>query len=62
MREASIPVYGLSNDVGEWAALRRELLGIDGYFAGWVISGEVKSRKPELGNLPAPCRPAALCA
>lgn len=42
----SIPVFGLSNDVGEWASKRRKLLGIDQYFAGWVISAEVGKPKP----------------
>jgi len=46
MRARSIPVYGLSNDVGEWAPVRRRLLGIDKYFAGWVISAEVGRPKP----------------
>jgi putative hydrolase of the HAD superfamily len=46
MRARSIPVYGLSNDVGEWALVRRRLLGIDQYFAGWVISSEVRKPKP----------------
>ena len=47
MRENSTPVYGLSNDVGEWAGQRRQVLGIDHYFSGWVISSEVRSPKPE---------------
>jgi FMN phosphatase YigB (HAD superfamily) len=47
MQAHSIPVYGLSNDVGEWATGRRKMLGIDDYFAGWVISSEVKAPKPE---------------
>jgi FMN phosphatase YigB (HAD superfamily) len=47
MRSHSIPVYGLSNDVGEWAPVRRQLLGIDDYFAGWAISSEARSPKPQ---------------
>jgi FMN phosphatase YigB (HAD superfamily) len=46
MHERSIPVYGLSNDVGEWAPVRRRLLGIDQFFSGWAISSEVRKPKP----------------
>ena len=64
MRAHSIPVYGLSNDVGEWASLRRRLLGIDQYFAGWVISSDVGKAKPAPEIYQAlvdmlPCPPAA---
>jgi HAD superfamily hydrolase (TIGR01509 family) len=47
IRRASIPVYGLSNDLGEWAVRRRQLLGVEDYFAGWVISSEVRAVKPQ---------------
>jgi putative hydrolase of the HAD superfamily len=64
MQAHSLPVYGLSNDVGEWAAGRRQMLGIDDYFAGWAISSEVRSHKPEPAiyqHLLAllPCEPGA---
>jgi FMN phosphatase YigB (HAD superfamily) len=64
MRESGVPVFGLSNDVAEWAGKRRATLGIEGYFSGWVISGEVKAFKPQPGiyqhllNL-LPCPPGA---
>jgi len=61
MRSAGIPVYGLSNDVAEWAIARRKSFGIDEYFEGWVISGDVKLYKPDpaiysllLAMLPCP--------
>ncbi len=34
MRTAGIPLYGLSNDVAEWALTRRQAFGIAGYFQG----------------------------
>jgi HAD superfamily hydrolase (TIGR01509 family) len=46
MQSNGIPVYGLSNDVGEWAPERRKLLGIDQYFDRWIISSEVGAPKP----------------
>ncbi len=47
MRTAGIPLYGLSNDVAEWALTRRQAFGIAGYFQGWVISGEARLFKPD---------------
>ena len=47
MREAAVPIYGLSNDVGEWARKRLPRLGLDGLFSGWVFSSEVRSPKPQ---------------
>jgi len=42
-----VPTYSLSNDVAQWAIRRRKHLGIDHYFAGSVISGELGVPKPE---------------
>jgi HAD superfamily hydrolase (TIGR01509 family) len=47
MRAAGVPVFGLSNDVAEWAVARRKTFGIDAHFVHWVISGEVRTYKPQ---------------
>lgn len=46
MQTLRIPVFGFSNDVAEWAPKRRRLHNLDPYFAGWVVSGDLKSPKP----------------
>ena len=48
MRASSTPVFGLSNDVGEWTRKRLPRLGLDGLFAGWIVSSDVRSTKPQL--------------
>lgn len=62
MKAMSIPVFCLSNDVAEWSVKRRRLFHLEQYFSGWVISGDVGSRKPKLGIFHSlekvlPCRP-----
>ncbi|MGE0057314.1 MAG: HAD family hydrolase [Dehalococcoidia bacterium] len=47
LRVQDVPVFSLSNDVAEWASRRRKLHGIDDYFSGAVISGEIGVPKPE---------------
>jgi FMN phosphatase YigB (HAD superfamily) len=47
MRRQSVPVYGLSNDVAEWARKRLATRGLDRFFAGWVFSSEVRAQKPQ---------------
>ena len=47
MRRQSVPVYGLSNDVAEWARKRLARLRLDRFFAGWVFSSEVRAHKPQ---------------
>ena len=47
MRDARIPVFGLSNDVAEWSLHHRQCFGIEGYFESWVVSGEVALYKPD---------------
>ena len=47
MRAHGVPVFGLSNDVAEWAIARRKTLGIEAYFEAWVISGEARLFKPD---------------
>lgn len=37
----------LSNDVSEWSAKLRRRFGLERYVQDWVISGDVKVRKPE---------------
>ncbi len=62
MREMSIPVFCISNDIAEWAMKRRKAFGLEEYLTGWVISGNVGFRKPDLGISQAlakvlPCHP-----
>jgi HAD superfamily hydrolase (TIGR01509 family) len=40
-------LWCLSNDVAEWSQKLRDMYGIRQYFAGFVISGDVKVRKPD---------------
>jgi HAD superfamily hydrolase (TIGR01509 family) len=47
LRADDIPVFSLTNDVAEWAVKRRQLLGIDEYFSGAVLSGVLGVAKPE---------------
>ncbi|HZZ30047.1 MAG TPA: HAD-IA family hydrolase [Pirellulales bacterium] len=39
-------IWCLSNDVSEWSHALREKHGLARYFAGFIISGDVRSRKP----------------
>jgi HAD superfamily hydrolase (TIGR01509 family) len=41
------PVWCLSNDVSEWSVKLRLRFGLDRYLKGFVISGDVGSRKPD---------------
>jgi HAD superfamily hydrolase (TIGR01509 family) len=45
-RDAYTEVWCLSNDVGRWSAKLRRSFGLERFFAGWVISGDVGARKP----------------
>jgi len=47
MNAAQRPVWCLSNDVSEWSAKLRRNLGIESYFEGFMISGDVRLRKPD---------------
>jgi HAD superfamily hydrolase (TIGR01509 family) len=42
-------LYCLSNDVMEWSLLLRKRFSLEGYFGGWIVSGEVGIRKPDPG-------------
>ena len=46
-RASKTPVWCLSNDVGRWSSKLRNNLGIEGYLAGSIISGDVGVRKPD---------------
>ncbi|MEM7020916.1 MAG: HAD-IA family hydrolase [Pseudomonadota bacterium] len=39
-------IWCLSNDIGRWSKKLRENFKIEGYFDGFIISGDVKCRKP----------------
>ncbi len=47
MKSAAMPVWCLSNDVSEWSKKLRRNFKIEGYFRGFIISGDVKLRKPD---------------
>ncbi|MPZ49547.1 MAG: HAD-IA family hydrolase [Dehalococcoidia bacterium] len=49
MVSEAIPVFSLSNDVAEWATMRRQRFGLESYFRGCVVSGECKISKPQAG-------------
>lgn len=49
MRVCEAPVHCLSNDVSEWSACLRRAHGLDAYIDHWTISGDVGSRKPDVG-------------
>ena len=47
MKSAGIPVWCLSNDVSEWSRKLRRNFKIESYFQGFIISGDVRLRKPD---------------
>ena len=64
-RQAGLPVWCLSNDVGRWSRTLREKLGIERLLTGAVISSDAKVRKPDRGIyeqllVATGCRPAEL--
>jgi len=40
-------IYCLSNDVAEWSLKMRRHFGLEPYFSGWFISGDLGMRKPD---------------
>jgi HAD superfamily hydrolase (TIGR01509 family) len=46
-RQAGLPVWCLSNDVGRWSRRLREKLSVEPLLAGAVISSDAKVRKPD---------------
>ena len=64
-RQAGLPVWCLSNDVGRWSRRLRETLGLGRLLTGAVISSDAKVRKPDRGIyeqvlVATGCRPAEL--
>ena len=64
-RQAALPVWCLSNDVGRWSRRLREKLDLERLLAGAVISSDAKMRKPDRGIyeqllIATACRPAEL--
>jgi phosphoglycolate phosphatase-like HAD superfamily hydrolase len=47
MRSCGTELWCLSNDVSEWSRKLRERFGLDRYFRGFVISGDIGIRKPD---------------
>jgi HAD superfamily hydrolase (TIGR01509 family) len=47
MKSLGYGVWCLSNDISEWAKKRKARFGLEAYFDGFVISGDVSSRKPD---------------
>jgi HAD superfamily hydrolase (TIGR01509 family) len=45
--EKGMEVWCLSNDVSEWSLKLRKKFGLEQYIRGFVISGDVGSRKPD---------------
>jgi len=41
-------IYCLSNDVAEWSFKLRRHFGLEPYFSGWFISGDLGMRKPDV--------------
>jgi putative hydrolase of the HAD superfamily len=46
-RDNGVPVWCLSNDVGRWSDKLRNILGIEQFLQGSIISGDVGVRKPD---------------
>ena len=46
LRRRDVPLACLSNDVSEWSALLRRRFGLDRSVGTWVISGDIRARKP----------------
>jgi putative hydrolase of the HAD superfamily len=40
-------IYCLSNDVSDWSFKLRRHFGLEPYFSGWYISGDLRLRKPD---------------
>ncbi len=47
MRLPGVKVWCLSNDVSEWSGKLRRRFKIEDYFQGFIISGDVRLRKPD---------------
>jgi HAD superfamily hydrolase (TIGR01509 family) len=47
MRVRGVELWCLSNDVSEWSGKLRRKFEIEGFFRGFIISGDVGMRKPD---------------
>lgn len=47
LHERGIPVWGFSNDVARWSRKLRERFDLERHFAGFVVSSEIRARKPD---------------
>jgi len=47
MRSRGMELWCLSNDLSEWSRKLRKRFQLDGYFRGFVISGDTGTRKPD---------------
>ena len=47
VKSRGIEIWCLSNDLAEWSQKLRIRFGLDRYFRGFIISGEVDLRKPD---------------
>ncbi len=47
MKSRDIEVWGLFNDVSEWSIKLRRKFGLDKYFRGFIVSGDIGIRKPD---------------
>ena len=47
--QVKVPIYCLSNDVSEWSIKLRKKFQLNQYVEKWLISGDLKIRKPSSG-------------
>jgi HAD superfamily hydrolase (TIGR01509 family) len=47
MKSYNITLWGLSNDISEWSHKLRMKFGLERYFQGFIVSGDVHCRKPD---------------
>lgn len=47
LKKSGFKLYCVSNDVPEWSRLLRKRFSLEGFFEGWVVSGEAGVRKPD---------------
>jgi putative hydrolase of the HAD superfamily len=47
LRECGVPTWGFSNDVARWSRKLRERFDLERYFSGFVVSSDIRARKPD---------------
>ena len=47
MHSRGMELWVLSNDISEWSRKSRQRFGLEEYFRGFIISGEIGKRKPD---------------